>query len=79
SLKDLPIDAFVFTGHKGLFGISGTGGFYLRDQEAIEPIRFRVREQIFSHYYILEKCQKDLKQEHIIIQALRHSQQELHF
>ncbi|HJK01365.1 MAG TPA: aminotransferase class V-fold PLP-dependent enzyme, partial [Methanocorpusculum sp.] len=40
SLKDLPIDAFVFTGHKGLFGISGTGGFYLRDQEAIEPIRF---------------------------------------
>ena len=30
----------VFTGHKGLLGIPGTGGFYLRDPEAIAPVRF---------------------------------------
>jgi len=40
SLKDLPVDAYVFTGHKGLLGIPGTGGFYLRDPEAIAPVRF---------------------------------------
>jgi cysteine desulfurase family protein len=39
-LKDLPVDAFVFTGHKGLFGVPGTGGFYLRDPDAIAPVRF---------------------------------------
>jgi cysteine desulfurase family protein len=40
SLKDLPVDAFVFTGHKGLLGVPGTGGFYLRNPETIEPVRF---------------------------------------
>ena len=40
SLRDLPVDAYVFTGHKGLFGIPGTGGFYLREPEAIAPVRF---------------------------------------
>ncbi len=40
SLRDLPVDAFVFTGHKGLLGVPGTGGFYLRDPEAIVPVRF---------------------------------------
>ncbi|MDD1718074.1 MAG: aminotransferase class V-fold PLP-dependent enzyme [Methanoregulaceae archaeon] len=40
SLRDLPVDAYVFTGHKALFGIPGTGGFYLRDPDAIEPVRF---------------------------------------
>jgi cysteine desulfurase/selenocysteine lyase len=39
-LRDLPVDAYVFTGHKGLFGIPGTGGFYLRDADAIAPVRF---------------------------------------
>ena len=40
NLKELPVDAYVFTGHKGLLGIPGTGGFYLRDPEAIAPVRF---------------------------------------
>jgi cysteine desulfurase / selenocysteine lyase len=40
NLTDLPVDAFVFTGHKGLLGIPGTGGFYIRDPEAIAPVRF---------------------------------------
>lgn len=40
TLRNLPIDAFVFTGHKGLLGIPGTGGFYLQNQDAIEPVRF---------------------------------------
>ena len=40
SLRDLPADAYVFTGHKGLLGIPGTGGFYLREPEAIAPVRF---------------------------------------
>jgi cysteine desulfurase family protein len=39
-LQDLPLDAYVFTGHKGLLGIPGTGGFYLRDPEAIAPVRY---------------------------------------
>ena len=40
NLRELPVDAYVFTGHKGLFGIPGTGGFYIRDPEAIAPVRF---------------------------------------
>jgi selenocysteine lyase/cysteine desulfurase len=39
-LESLPIDAFVFTGHKGLLGVPGTGGFYIRDPEAVAPVRF---------------------------------------
>lgn len=39
-LSDLPVDAFVFTGHKALFGIAGTGGFYLQDPDAIAPVRY---------------------------------------
>jgi cysteine desulfurase family protein len=40
NLRDLPVDAFVFTGHKGLFGAPGTGGFYIRDPDAVAPVRF---------------------------------------
>ncbi len=40
SLIDLPVDAFVFTGHKGLLGIPGTGGFFTRDPAAVVPVRF---------------------------------------
>lgn len=32
-------DAFVFTGHKYLFGLPGIGGFYLRDPSRIAAIR----------------------------------------
>ena len=39
SLQDIPVDAFVFTGHKALFGIPGSGGFYLRDPEKITITR----------------------------------------
>ena len=39
-LNDMPVDCFVFTGHKGLFGASGTGGFYIRNPESIVPVRF---------------------------------------
>ena len=39
-LGDLPVDAYVFTGHKGLFGIPGTGGFYLGDPDSIAPVRY---------------------------------------
>jgi cysteine desulfurase/selenocysteine lyase len=39
-LRNLPVDAFVFTGHKGLLGIPGTGGFWIRDPEAVTPVRF---------------------------------------
>ncbi|BBL67833.1 aminotransferase class V-fold PLP-dependent enzyme [Methanoculleus chikugoensis] len=39
-LGNLPVDAYVFTGHKGLFGIPGTGGFYLRNPELIAPVRY---------------------------------------
>ena len=40
NLRDLPVDAYAFTGHKGLFGIAGTGGFYLRDPESVAPVRY---------------------------------------
>lgn len=36
----LPANAFVFTGHKGLVGIPGTEGFYLRDPSAVWPVSF---------------------------------------
>jgi len=39
-LRKLPVDAYVFTGHKGLLGIPGTGGFYLQDPDAIAPTRY---------------------------------------
>ena len=35
----LPVDAFVFTGHKSLFGLPGTGGFYIRSPEQVDPVR----------------------------------------
>jgi cysteine desulfurase family protein len=34
-LADIPVGAFVFTGHKALFGIPGIGGFFLRDKDAV--------------------------------------------
>ncbi len=40
TVSDLPVDAYVFTGHKALFGIPGTGGFILQDPEQIAPVRF---------------------------------------
>jgi len=33
-LKALPIDIFAFTGHKGLYGPTGTGGFIIKDEAA---------------------------------------------
>ena len=39
NLSDIPVDAFVFTGHKALFGIPGIGGFSIRDPDAIAVTR----------------------------------------
>jgi len=38
-LADIPVDAFVFTGHKALFGIPGIGGFFIREPDAIAITR----------------------------------------
>jgi cysteine desulfurase / selenocysteine lyase len=38
-LGTAPVDAFVFTGHKYLFGFPGTGGFFIRDPSQIAPSR----------------------------------------
>lgn len=35
-LSVLPIDIFAFTGHKGLYGPTGTGGFIIKDKVAKE-------------------------------------------
>lgn len=40
NFDSLPIDAYVFTGHKALFGIPGTGGFLIRDPYLVAPVRF---------------------------------------
>jgi cysteine desulfurase family protein len=39
NLSAIPAGAFVFTGHKALFGMPGIGGFYLEDPEAIVPVQ----------------------------------------
>lgn len=39
SLSGLKIDAFVFTGHKYLFGIPGVGGFFLNNPVSVLPLR----------------------------------------
>ncbi len=38
-LSDIPVGAFVFTGHKALFGITGIGGFYISGPDAIAITR----------------------------------------
>jgi len=38
-LTDIPVGAFVFTGHKALFGIPGIGGFFIRDPDAVAITR----------------------------------------
>jgi len=38
-LDDIPVGAYVFTGHKALFGIAGIGGFYIRDPDAVAITR----------------------------------------
>ena len=38
-LSRTPVDAFVFTGHKYLFGLPGTGGFFIRCPDAVAAIK----------------------------------------
>jgi cysteine desulfurase family protein len=38
-LSDIPVGAFVFTGHKALFGIPGVGGFYIPEPDAVAITR----------------------------------------
>jgi cysteine desulfurase family protein len=38
-LSDIQVGAFVFTGHKALFGIPGIGGFYIPDPDAVAITR----------------------------------------
>jgi selenocysteine lyase/cysteine desulfurase len=39
NLSAIPAGAFVFTGHKALFGIPGIGGFYLEDPDAVATVQ----------------------------------------
>ena len=39
NLAEIPAGAFVFTGHKALFGLPGIGGFYIQDPETVVPVR----------------------------------------
>jgi cysteine desulfurase/selenocysteine lyase len=38
-LSDIPVGAYVFTGHKALFGIPGIGGFYIPRPDAVAVTR----------------------------------------
>jgi selenocysteine lyase/cysteine desulfurase len=38
-LSDIPFGAFVFTGHKALFGIPGIGGFFISEPDAVAITR----------------------------------------
>jgi cysteine desulfurase family protein len=37
-LDEWGVDYFCFTGHKGLLGPTGVGGFYVRDPESLQPV-----------------------------------------
>lgn len=39
NLADLPAGAYAFTGHKALFGITGIGGFYIREPDRVAITR----------------------------------------
>lgn len=39
NFTEIPAGAFVFTGHKALFGLPGTGGFYLQDPVEVASTR----------------------------------------
>jgi cysteine desulfurase / selenocysteine lyase len=39
-LSDLPVGAYVFTGHKALFGIPGIGGFFITEPDAVAITRY---------------------------------------
>jgi cysteine desulfurase family protein len=39
NLSDIPVGAFVFTGHKALFGIPGIGGFFIVEPNAVAITR----------------------------------------
>lgn len=34
------LDALIFTGHKSLFGVQGTGGFYIRSGVELRPLKY---------------------------------------
>ncbi|RPI38079.1 MAG: aminotransferase class V-fold PLP-dependent enzyme [Methanoregulaceae archaeon] len=38
-LSDIPVGAFVFTGHKALFSIPGIGGFFIADPDTVAVTR----------------------------------------
>ena len=38
-LSRTPVDAFAFTGHKYLFGLPGTGGFFIQNPDEIAPTK----------------------------------------
>jgi cysteine desulfurase family protein len=38
-LADIPVGAFVFTGHKALFGIPGIGGFFIPEPDSVAITR----------------------------------------
>lgn len=39
-VDDWNVDAIIFTGHKSLYGIQGTGGYYVRSNVSFQPIFF---------------------------------------
>ncbi|MEI6805239.1 MAG: aminotransferase class V-fold PLP-dependent enzyme [Myxococcaceae bacterium] len=38
-IKELGVDIFVFTGHKSLLGLTGTGGLFIRSDLDLKPLR----------------------------------------
>ena len=40
STEDCRIDALIFTGHKSLFGVQGTGGYYVRTGLELRPMLY---------------------------------------
>jgi cysteine desulfurase family protein len=49
NLSQSPVDAFVFTGHKSLFGFTGIGGFLLNEPDAVDAIK-QGGTGIYSNY-----------------------------
>ena len=70
-LGDIPVGAFVFTGHKALFGIPGTGDFSFPIRMRLRSPGREVRVRIHRHLPIPPPCRSGSRQGRTTTRGLR--------